>query len=81
MTDTWEQAVLRVISNKGREPIHLRDIYKEMENHPLVTHYHNELWGSQAKYKHWIRSALARLKNEGKIVRVERAIYSLPESN
>lgn len=77
MSDTWEQAVLRVISNRG-EPMFLKDVYKEMENHPLVTPYHKELWESQARYKHWIRSTLARLCNERKVTRVERGIYSLP---
>lgn len=79
MSDTWEQAILIVISNRG-EPMFLQDIYKEMENHPIVTAHHEELWGGQANYKHWIRSALARLKSKGKIIHVERAIYSLPES-
>ncbi|MCY4396805.1 MAG: hypothetical protein OXC10_16895 [Rhodospirillaceae bacterium] len=72
--ETWDEAVLRIVRAKAG-PILAREIYQEMERHPLVTPHHREIWGSQPRYHHWIRSALARLKNDRKVRHVGRSLY------
>jgi len=74
MPDTWEEAVLRIVeTNKGS--MSLQEIYRKMKSHPLVTPHHREQWGNQPYYYHWIRSALARLKNRRAIQHVGRGLY------
>ena len=72
--DTWDEAILRIVRAKAG-PISLREIYHEMERHPLVTPHHKEFWDRQPRYHHWIRSALARLKNDGKVRHIGRSLY------
>ena len=72
--ETWDEAILRIVRATAG-PISLRDIYQEMERHPLVTPHHRKNWGSQPRYHHWVRSALARLKNDGKVSHVGRSLY------
>ena len=74
MSDIWEEAVLRIVK-ANKEVTSLQEIYREMENHPLVTPHHRELWGGQPNYHHWIRSVLAKLRKRGAIQRVGRGRY------
>ena len=75
MAETWEEAVLRIVRNY-EGPIALQEIYRQMENHPLVTPHHRELWRGQPNYHHWIRSLLAKLKDRGAIQHVGRSLYN-----
>jgi hypothetical protein len=72
--ETWEAAVLRIIRSH-KEGISIQEIYKAMENHPLVTAYHRELWGNQPNFHLWIRSALDKLKQQGDVRHVDRALF------
>lgn len=74
MAETWEEAVLYVLSKKGTV-MSLREIYRSMEDHPLVTHFHREYSSSQERYKDWIRSRLANLKRQGCVEHVGRGLY------
>ena len=66
MSETWEEAVLRIVRAKNGE-ISLREIYEEIEPHPLVTPHHRKLWGGQPKYHHCVRSRLAVLRERGEV--------------
>ena len=46
MSETWEEAVLRIVRAKNGV-ISLQEIYEEIESHQLVTPHHKELWGGQ----------------------------------
>ena len=74
MSETWEEAILRIVRAKNGE-ISLQEIYREMEHNQLVTPHHKELWGGQPNYHHWVRSRLAKLKESGAVRRVRRGIY------
>ena len=74
MTEGWDEAVLEVLRRTGRNTT-LQEIYREMEDHPLVTPRHKEYWGGQPNYQHSIRSSLARLKKRGVVSQVGRAVY------
>ena len=74
MSETWEEAVLRIVRAKNGE-ISPREIYEEIEPHQLVTPHHKELWGGQPNYHHWVRSTLARLGHRGANRRVGRGRY------
>ena len=74
MAETWDNAVLNVLKGHGKAML-LQEIYEKMESHPLVTSHHKEDWGGRPNYHHWIRSALARLKKHGAVLRVDRSLY------
>ena len=74
MSETWEEAILRIVRAKNGE-ISLQEIYREMEHNQLVTSHHKELWAGQPNYHHWVRSTLARLGHRGAIRRVGRGRY------
>lgn len=75
MAVTWDEAVLGVLIRRGAV-MSLTEIYESLEHHPLVTNHHKENWGGQPNYHHWIRSAISRLKKQGKIRHVGRSLYS-----
>ena len=61
---TWETAILGVM---GKRPSHdwtLTEIYAAIDRLPIVTPHHRELWGSQPNFHHWVRSAIARLRDK-----------------
>lgn len=64
--ETWGEAILRIV-RASDDSLSLREIYRAMEHHPLVTAHHKDLWGSQPNYHHWIRSELKKLKDRGKV--------------
>ena len=66
MSETWEEAILRIVRAKNGE-ISLQEIYREMEHNQLVTPHHKELWGGQPIYTHCVRSALAKLRKRGAV--------------
>ena len=82
MSETWEEAILRIVRAKNGE-IELQEIYREMEGHPLVTPYQKKPWkNGQPRYQNAIRSRLAKLKERGAVRqphernnRVRRGIY------
>ena len=74
MSETWEEAILRIVRAKNGE-ISLQEIYREMKHTRLVTSHHKELWGGQPNYHHWVRSVLAKLRDNGAVWRVSRGRY------
>ena len=74
MSETWAEAVLRIVEARAG-PITVQEVCQEMERHPLVTPHHRELWGHQPRYHHWVRSTLGRLKKEGRVRHVGRSLY------
>lgn len=75
MSESWEETVLRIVRAKNGA-ISLQEIYRAMEQHPLVTPHHREEWRGQPNYHHWIRSAMARLNHRGAVRRVGRGLYT-----
>ena len=49
MTETWNEAVLSVLRRR-RAVMSLKEIYEAMDNHPLITPHHKDMWGSQPNY-------------------------------
>ena len=75
MSETWEEAILRIVRAKEGD-ISLQEIYRAIESHPLVTPYHKELWDRQPRYHHWVRSELAKVCKRGAIRHVGRGLYT-----
>lgn len=77
MNETWADAVLAILRRRPKHPWTLDEIYVEIEHQPIVAARHREKWGGQPNYHHWVRSTLARLKADGKVIHVGRARYQL----
>lgn len=58
--DTWADATVETLKKLGSSRVSLRQIYRVMRSHELVTAYHLEPWklGGQPRYECWIRGAL-----------------------
>ena len=82
MSETWNEATIETVKKKGGKEILLRNIYAGMENHPLVTPFHKEVWRSdkqQPRYQNQIRRCLTTLTNNGTLIRVSKGKYSLKD--
>ena len=77
MLETWNAAILRIV-RASAGAISLREIYQEMEPHPLVTRYHREPWrkGGQPHYQCAIRRRLTTLCRRGEVPRVDHGLYT-----
>lgn len=76
MSDTWDEAILRIVRASAR-PLSLPEIYREMGKSPLVTAHHREPWKDGVpNYHHAIRRRLTDLCNRGDVRRVGRGIYT-----
>ena len=76
--ETWNEAILRIVRAKAGV-ISLPEIYQEMEQHPLVTPRHRELWDNgQPRYQCAIRRRLTTLcrRSEVRNVNVGRGLYT-----
>ncbi len=78
MGETWEEAVLAVLSEAPDRAWTLAEIYGRIEERPIVSRRHREIWGSHPNFHHWVRSTLARLKRRGLVLRVGRVRCRLP---
>lgn len=64
---TWDDAILDVMAARRGANWTLTELYAKIAPLPIVTPHHRELWGSQPNYHHWVRSALTRLKKQGRV--------------
>ena len=74
MTETWKEAVLRIVRAQDGE-ITVQEIYREIEGHPLVTPRLMEIRYDRPYYHHYVRSALDKLNKRGDIRRVGHGRY------
>ena len=81
MSETWKEAIIKIIMKKGGKEISVKDIQAGMENHPKVTPKHKEPWRAnlQPRYHTAINKILSDLVKDGILVRVSRGIYSLKD--
>ncbi len=77
MHETWEEAVARLVVDRGNH-VSLQEIYEEMRKHPLVTHNHLAPWklGGQPRYECWTRRYLTALVYKGVVKRLARGVYA-----
>ena len=75
MSETWNEAILRIVREQAGV-ISLQEIYQEIEQHPLVTPRHRELWkNGQPNYQCAIRRGLTTLYRRGEVRRVGQGLY------
>lgn len=73
--ETWAEAVLAVLGQEPTRVWELQEIYAEIAKRPIVTPHHLDDWHGQPNYHHWVRSAIARLKRQGRVAHVATAKY------
>lgn len=74
---TWKEAVLQVIQERNGREITLNEIYEGVKILPVMRVFHEDPWqpGKQPKYECWVRSVLAKLKQERLVTHVSKGIY------
>lgn len=74
--EDWDSTIHEIIK-QARTTISLNEIYKAIETHSIVTHYHRQPWkpGGQPRYQCWTRRCLTNLISKKSIKRVGRALY------
>lgn len=81
MSETWKEAIIKIVMNKDGKEISVKDIQAKMESNPLVTDDHKKPWRAnlQPRYHTFINSYLSALVKNGILDRGSRGMYSLKD--
>jgi len=77
---TWEEAVLRVLRRFHPREVELQTVYFEVGRHRRLSGQDLQItrYGEE-RYHHVVRATLNQLVKAGRLERIRRGVYALPE--